>query len=946
MISQFRVAMHSRRRAPAIDIRVAGDNTGTIVVGDHTTLVINEAAGAVILPLQLVETTRRSDSSGLRPRPFPGLLGRLEEATHVRTALTAVPPVSVDVSGAPGVGKTALLRHVCADSVLERSFADGVVFFDVSGSRLTGDLLQDLFEAFFVTDRPYKPDEAEFRRYLSRTSPLVILDGFSASAREFERLVNLFATATFAVSGPARVMLGEGRAIDLEGLDATDALALMTRELGEPIADADVMSARAIYAALGGNARNIILAAAHARTQRVPLADLATGLRFATSPEEWLEDFVGTTLSDRERKTLAAFATVGGAPLDGVDLRAIAGVAEADSAAALQSLSDRRIIEFDGRRYRVRAAIAVALVAALAGLLEADTAVAYFAHAASGMPARALVERADAVAGALEHAGGAASHADVMTIAHRVGDAVALHGRWDRWRQLLTPALTSARASNEPADEAWALHQLGSLDFCLGDLAAAHASFAASLDIRAALGDALASATTRHNLTAFGWATGLRVALGIAIFALFGTIGALAAHRPISSLIASFAATWTTTGCRIAPCATTSSEPTPSHVIANVSAQPSLPPSPSPSASASNVQVSQSPTTPKPTSSAAQMRVVPSPPASPVMRPTQATAEAVIRPTSTPTSTPTPTPTPTPMPAPSAPAIVVVPLVVIYATVSPAGESASKMCYEVLGARTIRVLEPTTPIDDLAYPSQPGSKFEKCIAVNLTRSTVFTLVATDFRGVSTRRTITATVTPPPALARIETFAYDPVRGCLSYAVTDAQRATVLPAIGSVAPGSGCAPVSQTARVVRYRLYAYGVSGIPASSYALVPSFAPSPPPPQTAGPAATTGPTKVPRINASPIVPIVIFATRGTLAGAVVTGANVPVAGAAVSATLDATRYVATTDAGGRFRFANVLVGSYAVTAAKAGYVSAKATCAVPPESSKSCSISIMPSIQ
>ena len=138
-----------------------------------------------------------------------------------------MPPQSIDVSGPPGIGKTATLRYVCGDEAIRASFADGVVYLDAA-SASTGDLLQE-FEVFFETDRPFKPDEAQVRRFLARTSVLVLLDGYLAPAAQFDRLLNLAATATFAVSGPQRVLLGEGSAVTLGGLQSHDALELMAR---------------------------------------------------------------------------------------------------------------------------------------------------------------------------------------------------------------------------------------------------------------------------------------------------------------------------------------------------------------------------------------------------------------------------------------------------------------------------------------------------------------------------------------------------------------------------------------------------------------------------------------------------------------------------------------------------------------------------------------------
>jgi hypothetical protein len=65
-------------------------------------------------------------------------------------------------------------------------------------------------------------------------------------------------------------------------------------------------------------------------------------------------------------------------------------------------------------------------------------------------------------------------------------------------------ALTAARALEEPAAEAWALHQQGSRAMCLGDRVLALDALEHALELRERLGDAEGAATTRHNLAQLG----------------------------------------------------------------------------------------------------------------------------------------------------------------------------------------------------------------------------------------------------------------------------------------------------------------------------------------------------------------------------------------------------------------------------------------------------------
>jgi hypothetical protein len=535
----------------AANISVAGDNLGAIVVGDHNTVVINQPAGAVLLPAQPVRTTRREGAVKLGPRPFPGLIDRQDEEGELRGALAAVPPRSIDVSGPPGIGKTALLRHLCGDEIaIAAEFPDGVVYLDTTRAS-TGDILQQLFDAFFETDRPFKPDETQLRRFLARTSPLVMLDGYCAAAAEFDRLLNLASTATFALSGPQRILLGEGSAVTLAGLRSGDALALMSRELERSIDDTEVMAARAICAALDGNPLNIILASAHSRVYGVPLAQLAGDVRSAESPEEWLKGLIESKLSERDRRALAAFAAVDCAPLADSEVGAIGGT---EAEAALEGLRDRRLIAFDGKRSRVRIGIAATLAMSFLGLLPAEAAAHAFLEIAAHEPANLLVAHSDAIVGALKHAALSGKCSDVLALAHRAGDAVALSGRWDCWHEMLEHALSAAKAGHDLAGEAWALHQIGSSALATGNVAAAQTALQAAAHIRAGLGDPVGAAVTQHNLDVlalkFGsqarpghveagarkWGLATKIAVGAAFFVAVGSLGAWVTAGPSVSL--------------------------------------------------------------------------------------------------------------------------------------------------------------------------------------------------------------------------------------------------------------------------------------------------------------------------------------------------------------------------------------------------------------------------
>ncbi|HEY8309453.1 MAG TPA: hypothetical protein VIG47_02805, partial [Gemmatimonadaceae bacterium] len=68
------------------------------------------------------------------------------------------------------------LRNLAHEPAIDRAFPDGIVYFDATAQSVD-DLLQQIFEAFFESDRPFKPDATQLRTMLARLSPLVMLDG-------------------------------------------------------------------------------------------------------------------------------------------------------------------------------------------------------------------------------------------------------------------------------------------------------------------------------------------------------------------------------------------------------------------------------------------------------------------------------------------------------------------------------------------------------------------------------------------------------------------------------------------------------------------------------------------------------------------------------------------------------------------------------------------------
>jgi len=147
--SPDQLILPSTTYAPASNIKVdvKGNVTGQLVAGNYN-LVIGSIHGdqvTIIGPGQQPLTRPRQTPVFLRPRPFPGLLDRVEDMRTIASAAESALPVQV--YGLSGIGKTSLLRHL-AHRQVEDIFPDGVLYF-VVGRQAIEDLLQSFYEAFY-----------------------------------------------------------------------------------------------------------------------------------------------------------------------------------------------------------------------------------------------------------------------------------------------------------------------------------------------------------------------------------------------------------------------------------------------------------------------------------------------------------------------------------------------------------------------------------------------------------------------------------------------------------------------------------------------------------------------------------------------------------------------------------------------------------------------------
>ncbi len=468
--------------------------SGQVAVGSYIVQIGSINGGVVTLaPLGPRAPQARPCPVSLRPRPFPGLLDRGTEIATATSTLLAGEPA--EFHGEEGVGKTSLL-HVLAHHPTTAAFRDGVVHLR-AGDQPATDLVRALFDAFYDRDSAYIPTDMQVRHGLNDKQALVLYDDVQLARDEMEAVMDAAPACTFVIASRVRCLWGQGRSVALGGLPPDEALALLERELDRTLAHEERTAAAAICAAVGFHPQRLRQAAAHARERGLPLADLAHRLGAAKSAAVFVDETL-PALPDVQRRILVVLAAMSGVPVATIHLAAIAGVPDPDS--ALAALEQQCYISHNSP-YR---AIGTA-EASWPGLnLDAvrARALAHFASWAETnvrVPAR-LASDTEAVVWLLRWADAAGRWRDVVRLGRAIDGTLIVAGRWGIWESVLESVRRAARAHGDRADEAWALHQLGTRALCLGDVIVARADLSEALRLRAALDDRVGAAVTRHNL--------------------------------------------------------------------------------------------------------------------------------------------------------------------------------------------------------------------------------------------------------------------------------------------------------------------------------------------------------------------------------------------------------------------------------------------------------------
>ena len=476
-----------------IEVRVEGNVSGQMAVGDHN-LIVKADHGAIVNILKDAPTIRRRVGPAVpKLRQTGPLIGREREVADAWSVLQAAQPF--EFFAQPGSGKTAVLKYIAC--MPGGKAVDGATWNDRE-EESTADLLQLIFDAFYDSSVPMKPTPGQLREYLQTIRALVVLDDMNVPRERLDALMDAAPQCTFLFASEERNLWSAGRAEALQGLSFSAAMDLVERALERSLKADEQQVIERLWRAVRGGPLSLIQSAVRVRD--------GESLRTVVEEMERMDADQAIAgrihaLSDSERRVLAVAIALEGAPLN---LEHVAALCGTDAAGAVQLLVRKGLLDSTRRDIRFPLAITPLLREAAGSEAWGAPIRTYFgqwSQKQSKGPA-VLLRSWPALRVVVRLAVKAGESVVVFALAKAIEQALALSGLWDAWESMLQNALHAARELRDRKGEAWALHQLGTRLICLGQVAAGTALLNEALKLRTSIGDNRGAKATRHNLGA------------------------------------------------------------------------------------------------------------------------------------------------------------------------------------------------------------------------------------------------------------------------------------------------------------------------------------------------------------------------------------------------------------------------------------------------------------
>ena len=497
-----------------VSIQIGGDLSGQLIVGNNNqtySYSYNVAHGGVLNVAAPPTVSPRALPLNLKPRPFAQLLDRQNVLPVIREALQQSQPV--EIFAADGFGKTALLRHLAHDENLTARFSAGVVYLPVADAPVD-DVLQSLYDVFYDASPPFKPSYGQTQQALKDKQALVILNGLSWTAKEMERLLAAMPGCTFVLISTARLYWQEGAAIALKGLPFPESVALIQKDLGRSLSEAEQRAAKRLWQTLSGSPLQLRRAAAQAKeidqqstssaaAEPAALVALVQTMQLTSDspePEDSLFQAAARRLSKSQKAALGLMGAMAG---NALSAQQALGITQAPAmAAALDELVTLQLVEFNGSGYSLCTDLTTAVQQNYNPQPWLEQATHYFIEQGSGNVAQ------ECSSAAMQHlltwTQQTQKWQQSLALVRCLDSSLSVNGQWGQWQQALSYGLHAAEQLGDRQAEAWMLHQLGTRSLAIGNLSQAQPWLSQAVKLREQLADTAGAAISKHNLSLIG----------------------------------------------------------------------------------------------------------------------------------------------------------------------------------------------------------------------------------------------------------------------------------------------------------------------------------------------------------------------------------------------------------------------------------------------------------
>ena len=476
-----------------------GEMSSQLAVGNHLIQIgsIHGAQADILTMPEQPTLFSRSALISISQSSYDRLLDRKELVLEVIAALES--DRSVELYSPSGFGKSIILRHLEQNKQFTSHWNDGVISLSPLHPHVD-DLLQSMWEAFYDSDFPYKPNRHQIRQQIQDKQALVVLDdGGKLTAKELEELMSTACRCTFLIASHTSRLNQKGLSIEISGLSMDDAIALVEQELQRSLLPEELPAARHLCAILNGHPMRLRQVIASSSEDGRSLVDIISQLP-TSLPGHYLINQIVESLLEPQKSILELLVIMGDVGLENQQVEAIVQLPDAYN--ILETLRRRHLVQLSCSRYSVSKTLVEFLPSAsqLTPLLE--KVILYFTNWVERPRQQSqMLSEIDAIVQILELAVTTNRWHHVLSLVKAVEGSVALSRRWSLWVQVLQWALLGLQAvEQEKATEAWALHQLGTCALCQEDNIGAIDYLSKAIQIRQFLGDEMGVAVTRHNL--------------------------------------------------------------------------------------------------------------------------------------------------------------------------------------------------------------------------------------------------------------------------------------------------------------------------------------------------------------------------------------------------------------------------------------------------------------